>query len=162
MSRRGEAATPYLFMNIGRKSLPHSGAPGDPLNSEYEVYFITICCKPRTINQLAHAEVWDALLETMHRREEAGSLRIKVALAMPDHFHGMLGFPGTDPMTSVIGSIKSWMAKQHRISWQRDFFDHRLRSWESAVEKTQYVLMNPVRVGLVNEAEDWPFRYQNW
>jgi putative transposase len=54
------------------------------------------------------------------------------------------------------------MAKQHRISWQRDFFDHRLRSWESAVEKTQYVLMNPVRVGLVNEAEDWPFRYQNW
>lgn len=36
--------------------------------------------------------------------------------------------------------------------WQRDFFDHRLRSIESAAEKAQYIRMNPVRAGLVNRS----------
>lgn len=42
-------------------------------------------------------------------------------------------------------------------AWQDGFFDHVLRSSESYSEKWNYVRMNPVRAGLVNNAEDWPF-----
>jgi len=35
------------------------------------------------------------------------------------------------------------------IKWQRDFFEHRLRSDESWREKADYILANPVRKGLV-------------
>jgi hypothetical protein len=40
---------------------------------------------------------------------------------------------------------------------QEGFFDHRIRSNESAEEKRQYILMNPVRAGLVARPEDWPY-----
>jgi hypothetical protein len=36
-------------------------------------------------------------------------------------------------------------------------FDHILRSDESYAQKWDYVRDNPVRVGLVTSAEDWPY-----
>lgn len=41
--------------------------------------------------------------------------------------------------------------------WQRGFFDHVLRSDESYAQKWNYVRQNPVRPGLVKNADDWPF-----
>jgi REP element-mobilizing transposase RayT len=38
--------------------------------------------------------------------------------------------------------------------WQREFFDHVLRSEESYARKWEYVLQNPVRAGLTTRAED--------
>jgi putative transposase len=38
--------------------------------------------------------------------------------------------------------------------WQRQFFDHVLRSSESYESKWRYVYENPVRV---DAAEDWPY-----
>jgi REP element-mobilizing transposase RayT len=45
------------------------------------------------------------------------------------------------------------------IRWQRDFFEHRLRSEESFREKADYVLANPVRAGLVECEEDWLYTF---
>ena len=61
-------------------------------------------------------------------------------------------------MKSVVAAIKSWGATKAGVDWQRDFFDHRLRGWESAQEKATYIRMNPVRAGLVENPEDWPFQ----
>jgi len=41
--------------------------------------------------------------------------------------------------------------------WQKGFFDHLLRSEESYAEKRDYVLNNPVRVGLVERPEAWNY-----
>ena len=41
--------------------------------------------------------------------------------------------------------------------WQRDFFEHRLRSDESWREKADYILANPVRKGLITEVSQWPY-----
>ena len=148
----------FPMQPIGRKRLPHDGGPLNSANPEGEVYFITICCAPRDINQLAHAATWQAMAETIGRRESAGDLTCRLALAMPDHFHALLAFPGCKPMVQVITAFKSWMASQHGIRWQRDFFDHRLRGWESAQEKADYIRMNPVRAGLAASPADWPYQ----
>jgi len=42
--------------------------------------------------------------------------------------------------------------------WQREFFDHVLRSEESYAQKWEYVRQNPVRAGLTTRADDWPFQ----
>jgi len=42
--------------------------------------------------------------------------------------------------------------------WQPGFFDHILRSDESYTEKWNYVRDNPVRAGLVEIADDWPYQ----
>ena len=41
--------------------------------------------------------------------------------------------------------------------WQKGFFDHVLRGSESASEKWAYGRNNPVRAGLVQRADDWPY-----
>lgn len=48
-------------------------------------------------------------------------------------------------------------AKQTGVQWQRDFFDHRLRSDESFGDKANYIRMNPARKGLVLREEEWRY-----
>jgi putative transposase len=156
----GEPPGPTLLImdNIGRNRLPHDGGPLFSTTPEGEIYFITICCIPRNTNQLAIHEVWQAIEETLAVRETHGDMICRLILSMPDHLHGLFGFPSSKPMTKVISDFKSWLAKQCGIQWQRDFFDHRLRTMESAAEKAKYIRMNPVRAGLVANPEDWPYQ----
>jgi len=60
-------------------------------------------------------------------------------------------------MSDVITNWKKYTARVFGISWQRDFFDHRLRREESLRDKSDYILQNPVRAGLVKRAGDWPY-----
>jgi putative transposase len=41
--------------------------------------------------------------------------------------------------------------------WQREFFDHVLRSNERYESKWLYVRENPVRDGLAKTADEWPY-----
>jgi hypothetical protein len=41
--------------------------------------------------------------------------------------------------------------------WQRRFYDHALRASESIEIVAGYIWNNPVRAGLVSEADDYPF-----
>jgi putative transposase len=143
---------------IGRQILPHGVPQNIVPNPEGETHFITICCVPRGANQLACDDIWRAFVETIVKRESDGDLRCGIALAMPDHFHALLSFPGEKSMRQVVTAMKSWMAKSCGICWQRDFFDHRLRNNESAAEKAHYIRMNPVRAGLCEKPEDWPYQ----
>ncbi|MEM9079870.1 MAG: hypothetical protein AAGC74_04175 [Verrucomicrobiota bacterium] len=141
-----------------RKKLPHH--PTHPIydpNSGPDIYFITICTTPRHQNQLANPTAWSALLETVLHRQQKADLACNLLLAMPDHLHGLFSFEGGTPMKTVITNLKSYLAKTQGIQWQRDFFDHRLRNWESATEKATYIRQNPVRAKLIENAADWPY-----
>ena len=60
-------------------------------------------------------------------------------------------------MSKVVEKWKRYTATQAGIVWQRNYFDHRLRSDEGHVEKAEYICQNPVRAGLVTVAEEWPY-----
>ena len=87
---------------------------------------------------------------------------IKVYCLMPTHLH-MLICPGLRSLVNFIGEFKkktSDLARETRgieELWQRSYFDHRLRSNESAAEQYDYILANPVRAGLVTNPNDWPW-----
>ena len=86
---------------------------------------------------------------------------------MPDHLHFFCvsdESPGAASLSSFVGGFKQWSAKGIlRVArtapplWQKQFFDHILRSDESYKSKWRYVRENPVRAGLVTTAEDWPY-----
>ena len=141
-----------------RKPLPHDV----PLwiDSSREDYFITICCEERGRNHFANSEIGFPLLETIKYRHSRGIWYAHIALVMPDHVHLVLAFPDIDKsLKTIVSKWKEWTAKTLGIEWQRDFFEHRLRKGESFREKADYVLANPVRAGLVQTAEDWPYRF---
>ena len=81
-------------------------------------------------------------------------------LLMPDHLHAIIAFPRESGMRKAVANWKHFLAAHQKIDWQRDFFDHRLRDDHEEQEKTSYILMNPVRRGLCERAEDWPWVYR--
>ncbi len=87
-------------------------------------------------------------------------------VVMPDHVHFFTTpTPGRDNLLPrAIGKWKEWTAKRilkltrdTAPLWQPEFFDHLLRDQESLAEKWNYVRDNPVRAGLVERWEDWPY-----
>ncbi len=87
---------------------------------------------------------------------------IQIYCLMPTHLH-MLIRPGLRSLVDFIGEFKKKTADLARETrgitklWQRSFFDHRLRSDESAAEQYDYLRANPVRAGLVTNPNDWPW-----
>jgi putative transposase len=83
---------------------------------------------------------------------------------MPDHLHLFACIlPGTATLSGWMKSLKNSLSKHWRekgISsphWQKGFFDHLLRDYESKAEKWMYIGNNPVRAGLCENTEDWPY-----
>jgi putative transposase len=76
---------------------------------------------------------------------------------MPDHLHALLSFNNEQGlgMGKLIKSWKRYTAKTCAIDWQRDYFDHRIRSEHDMADKWSYIRENPVRAGLVNHHEQW-------
>ncbi len=82
---------------------------------------------------------------------------VPVLLLMPDHVHFLATFSVDVKMTNVVTNWKRFTSNHVKINWQRDFFDYRLRGDEGWREKSDYILQNPVRAGLVAKYEDWPY-----
>ena len=139
-------------MEIGRKSLPHQ--PPWSIDPSREIYFLTICAKVRAGSPLLPAA--SALMDSIRFNNDRGTWWTHVAVIMPDHVHLVVRFPPQTEFVRAVRQWKHWTARQLGVEWQRDFFDHRLRSEESLDEKVRYLLNNPVRAGLVEDFQEWP------
>ena len=52
-----------------------------------------------------------------------------------------------------------WLSRNFsHVRWQKDFYDHILRSDESIEKHMLYILNNPARKGLVKNWKDYPFK----
>ena len=140
-----------------RKRLPHTIPQWVP---DYSWFFITINCVPQGENQLCRAGIGDAVLAAMKHNHDKQIWHCRLCLLMPDHLHAILALARDPGMQTVIKNWKKYVAGKHGVGWQRDFFDHRLRDHHELAEKTGYVLMNPVRDGLCERAEDWVWVYR--
>jgi len=95
---------------------------------------------------------------------------------MPDHVHFFCCFCSenneqqTNNISNFMRQWKQWTSKRiiqanftspSKLGspiWQKEYFDHLLRSVESYSEKWEYVQENPVRKKLVAKIEDWPWQ----
>ena len=109
--------------------------------------------------QLVEPPVARMLLQAVAHYHRFGRWFVRLFLVMPDHVHGLIAFPSQERMTAVVRDWKKYTSRVGGISWQRDFFDHRLRSDESWEIKATYIRENPVRKGLVTNAGQWPWVY---
>ena len=140
-----------------RKQLPH-GIPS--WVTEGAIYFITICANPRGANTLATATIAPWLLESLTFRERRGDWYLHLVLIMPDHVHLLMSFPRVPGMVQSLGQWKRHVAREKGVAWQQGFFEHRLRSDESLVEKAHYIRENPVRARLCAQWDEWPYILQ--
>jgi putative transposase len=154
-SSDGSEIRPYQRDVIGRRALPHD--PPLSIDTNKEVFFITICCKQRGENQLCHSAVASVLYEAVRFYERNREWFVHLMVIMPDHVHFLASFAMDARLRDLIARWKRFTSTRGKIHWQRDFFDHRLRGDEGWRQKADYILANPVRAGLVRNAEDWPY-----
>jgi REP element-mobilizing transposase RayT len=128
---------------------------------EAAVYFITVCAEPRQINHFCHPLVGAEVIQSIRQYHDKGRWFCHLVVLMPDHIHLLLSFPDVPSYSRQIGEWKKWLVKRHAISWQENFFDHRLRVNENFKQKAEYILQNPVRAGLVQKMTDWPYVWRS-
>jgi putative transposase len=129
------------------------------------LYFITSCTKRRK-RLLACAEVAHILIAEWQAARLRHGWRVGRYVIMPDHVHFFCSWDlDAKPLSAFMGFWKEWTSKGIRneinltdLIWQEEFFDHVLRSAESYSKKWDYVRENPVRAGLVKNADDWPWQ----
>ena len=135
------------------------------------IYFITFCIESRK-SVLANAQAWNICRAAF---EKLDKWRILSAIAMPDHLHILAAPASRDASISDFAKwFKRWFNEAYRTSnhrpsvpegaatdwrWQEGCFDRLLRSDESLSEKWEYLRQNPVRAGLVEHSEDWPYQF---
>jgi REP-associated tyrosine transposase len=133
------------------------------------IYFVTTCTRHRK-QILAQPNVAQMLIAEWHDAHKRHGWVIGRHVIMPDHVHFFCR-PERDakPLSEFMAFWKSYTSRRvHALGrprsapaatalWQREFFDHVLRSSESYSEKWDYVRENPVRAGLVRSANDWPY-----
>ncbi|MCC5835529.1 MAG: transposase [Opitutales bacterium] len=126
------------------------------------VFFITINTRPREVNQLCHPEMSDTIRESIAFRIQSGAWWPERILLMPDHLHGLIAFNRNLKMKQIVEQWKRYLAFQLSIQWQKNFFDHRIRSVREFHLKSEYIAQNPVRKGLVSNPKDWPYSWSGW
>jgi putative transposase len=129
---------------------------------ESEIFFLTINCYQRGVEQLTRPETGTAILDSAEYHNKNNNWFCRLLVLMPDHLHALISFPLDTEVKKFISSWKGYLAKRCGIIWQRDFFDHRIRNWESLDAKVDYIRENPVRKGLCDKAEEWPWVLDYW
>lgn len=133
---------------------PPTGLPSHP------IYFLTICTSPRGKNQLCHPETAKLLIDSAEFYHARGRWWVHLFLLMPDHLHALVSFPDHERMGSVVCAWKHYHGSKTGIIWQRDFFDHRLRTHEGYDDKASYIRQNPIRAGLILDGQIWPYMWE--
>jgi len=126
------------------------------------LFFVTICTLHRhkfSSMRVAH----EVLITYGARAISEFNVAVGRYVIMPDHLHlfirGDQNFVLGDWVKGLKRRMSEAFPEEHRRPlWQPGFFDHLLRNDESYAQKWEYVRENPVRAGLVQLAEDWPYQ----
>ena len=135
-----------------------------PFDAEPVVFFTVVAAHRQAV--LANDELHEILRDIWSLAGELNGWWVGDYLLMPDHVHFFARASREGlPMRKWVQMWKSvsarqWMSLQRTSAplWQEDYFDRYLRSAENYSEKWAYVEANPVRRGLVERADDWPYR----
>ena len=120
-------------------------------------FFVTICCKRRGANRLCLPDVGDGILSAARFYHEQRRWLLTLSLVMPDHMHMLVSFGREKGMIPVVSAWKRYLSNQRGIVWQTNLFDHRPRTEAYISREAHYILQNPVRAGLVQTAQEWPW-----
>ncbi|PSQ91246.1 MAG: transposase [Proteobacteria bacterium SW_6_67_9] len=141
----------YADLRKGRYS-----APG------YEYLVTTVCARRRPV--FANAGAAQRLVECLQSLDaEEARVTWLAWVVMPDHFHGLLALAEGKSLGGAMQRLKGRSA--HSIGgplWQKGFHDHALRLEEDREALARYVVANPLRAGLVDRIETYPYWYCAW
>jgi putative transposase len=109
-----------------------------------------------------NSEIVAAFTEILREAAERNDCVVPVYCFMPEHLHTIITgqTDGADTWKAICRFKQRtgyWLSQNSSVIWQSDFYDHIIRRDESFANQIRYIVNNPVRRGLVENWEDYPF-----
>lgn len=142
-------------MHVRRTSALHAHRWSEPAST----YFVTWCTRFRAIG-LTKQKVACAIRTAAATLDATGDVTTLAFTVMPDHVHWLFELGPRLSLGRLIARLKVETGpalKETGLTWQRDFFEHRLRGEEKIEALGLYVFLNPYRAALLDEAATWPY-----
>jgi putative transposase len=143
-------------LRIGRHSQPS------------QRYLITTVChrREKRFSRWACASRVAATIDNPHLWRDS---RLLCWVLMPDHLHMMVELGGAESLAALMRRVKCVSAGMTNAIdrrcghvWMSGYHDHALRCEQSIVAAARYMIVNPVRAGLVRRAGDYPYWNCAW
>jgi putative transposase len=104
------------------------------------------------------------ILDVLQEEQERQRCTVFTYCLMPDHLHFLVS-PRQDGVSVLTfterfkgkSTNRSWTVGWHGRLWQPRYYDHIVRAEEDLQAIAEYILNNPVRRGLVESVEGWPW-----
>jgi REP-associated tyrosine transposase len=135
-------------------------------------HFVTFCCYHRR-PLLGTDEIRRIFESALERVRRSYRLCVYGYVIMPEHVHLLLSEPQQGTLADALKSLKQgvsrrWIGKlplkpKPGLSgppghfWQKRYYDFNIRNYAQFVEKLRYVHRNPVKRGLCDRPEEWPW-----
>ena len=126
-------------------------------------YFVTTSCyeQQRIFSSKDNCAVVFESLDWLTWNE---CIDLYFCIIMPDHVHLVFQLTGDRTLSNVMKSMKQFTSYRIRERtglkarvWQEQYYDHCVRNEKSLREIIQYCWLNPVRKGLVEDPQNYPF-----
>ena len=106
------------------------------------------------------------LIEVLRSNVAAGKFQLHDFVIMPNHLHLLMTVPGDmtieKAMQLVKGGFSHRLRKEYGFQgevWQRGFSEVRVNDKESWLHCREYIGENPVKAGLADAPEQYPYCY---
>ena len=135
--------------------------PDFPYTGEYR-YFLTFCTHDRQ-RAFVDSGVVDLTLSQFVRSAADHGFEIPAYCFMPDHVHLLVSGTREDSdLKKFASSAKQFSGYAYRQKtgkrlWQPSYYEHVLRDEDDTWGVAWYIVANPVRAGLTDRLDDYPF-----
>jgi putative transposase len=130
------------------------------------IYLVTIVCidRARIFERMQCARI---VVNTMKKMQK--NAQTLCFVVMPDHIHWLMQLERDSTLSSIVQQLKSCVTKQirrqnlyRRSVWRRGFHDRAIRKEADLRDVARYIVLNPLRAGLVEKIGDYPHWDAMW
>src|ERR1700680_3224653 len=124
-------------------------------------FFITTVTWQRT-PLFRHTQSAQLMMDVLEHYREQKRYALHEFAIMPDHLHLLLT-PALEislerAVQLIKGGFSYRLGKAKRgLVWQESFTNHRIRDEQDCARHAEYIRMNPVRAGLAERPESYPY-----
>jgi putative transposase len=126
-----------------------------------QLHFVTFSCyrrQPRLASASSRT-IFEQTVEQMRRRY---AFFVCGYVVMPEHVHLLLSEPERKTLSAALQSTKQAVSRKlgsgdGQAFWQARYYDFNVFTESRRIEKLRYMHRNPVKRGLVQQPEDWPW-----
>jgi putative transposase len=124
-----------------------------------DLHFLTFSCYRREPN-LRTPQSRNRYQRSLEETRKHYKFNVLGYVVMPEHIHLLVTEPERESLATAMQAFKQSVSRHLGSGdpfWQTRYYDFNVRTERKRIEKLRYIHRNPVKRGLVESPEQWPW-----